>query len=119
VTEFINEMRDITTTRPLTDEEVRDSKANLIKSFPRQFETVRGIAGQLIEMIRYDLPEDDWTTYVDRVNGIDGAMATKAAKDYLHPDGVLIVVVGDRAKIEAGLSELELGDIVHIDTGGL
>ena len=119
VREFIKEMRDITTTRPLTDDEVRDSKANMIKSFPGQFETIGGIAGQLVQMLRFDLPEDELQTYVDRVTAIDGAMATKAAKDYLHPDATLIVVVGDRAKIEPGLRELELGDVVHIDTGEL
>jgi zinc protease len=119
VVQFIKEMRDITTTRPLTDEEVADSKANLIKSFPRQFETLRGIAGQLVQMIRFNLPQDEWQTYVARVNAIDGAMATQAAKDHLHPDDLLIVVVGDRASIEPGLRELELGEIVNIDTGGL
>lgn len=119
VQEFIKEMRDITTTRPLTDEEVVDSKANMIKSFPGQFETLGGVAGQLVEMIRFNLPEDSWKTYESRVNAIDGATATKAAKEYLHPDDVLIVVVGDRAKIEPGLKELELGDIVNIDSGGL
>jgi len=119
VQEFIKEMRDITTTRPLTDEEVKDSKANMVKSFPNQFETLGGVAGQLVQMLRFNLPEDEWQTYVSRVNAIDGATATKAAKEYLHPDDVLIVVVGDRAKIEPGLKELELGDIVNIDSGGL
>ena len=119
VQEMIKEMRDIVTTRPLTDAELASSKANLIKSFPRDFETFNGIAGQLASMVRFDLPADEWQTYVQRVNAIDGAMATKAAKDHLDPDNVLIVVVGDRAKIEPGLRELQLGDIVHIDTGEL
>jgi zinc protease len=119
VVEIIKEMRDITTTRPLTDVEVADSKNNLIKSFPGAFETTGGIAGQLLEMVRFNLPADDWQTYINRVNAIDGTAATQAAKTYYNPDELLIVVVGDRKQIEAGLTELQLGDIVHMDTGEL
>ncbi|GAB4327869.1 MAG: pitrilysin family protein [Candidatus Zixiibacteriota bacterium] len=119
VTEIINELRDITSTRPLTDQEVADSKNNMIKSFPGNFETFNGIANELVQMVRFDLPADEWQTYVDRVNAIDGAAASAAAKKYFHPDELLIVVVGDREKIEAGLAELQIGEIVHIDTGEL
>ncbi len=119
VTEIINELRDITTIRPLTDDEVMNSKNNLIKSFPSEFDTYNGIAGELVQMVRFNLPPSEWETYVERVESIDGATATQAAKDYLHPDQLLIVVVGDRAAIEEGLTELQVGDIVHIDTGEL
>jgi zinc protease len=119
VVEMLKELRDICSTRPLTDAELADSKNNMIKGFPQGYETMNAIAGQLAEMYQYDLPADEWSTYKTRVNAIDGAAATKAAKDHLHPDALLIVVVGDRAKIEPGLKDLQLGDIVYIDTGGL
>jgi zinc protease len=41
-----------------------------------------------------------------------------AAKKVIHPDNVVWVVVGDRAKIEAGIRELGYGDIRLIDTEG-
>jgi len=36
----------------------------------------------------------------------------------VHPDKLIWVVVGDRAKIEPGLRELKLGEIRLIDTDG-
>jgi len=35
----------------------------------------------------------------------------KAAKDYIHPDNLIVMAVGDRAKIEPGLEKLNLGPI--------
>lgn len=119
VVEFLKEMNDIVGPRPLTDQEVIDSKNNLIKSFPQGFETYGSIANQVADMVRYDLPADDWQTYESRVNAIDGAMATKAAKDHLKPNQTLIVIVGDRAKIEDGLRELSLGEVVLLNGSDL
>jgi zinc protease len=39
-------------------------------------------------------------------------------KKHLHPDSLLIVVVGDVDKIEPGIRELNLGEIHHLDAKG-
>jgi zinc protease len=114
VAEMLKELRDITSSRPLTQEEVTKSKDNLIKSYPQQFQTFSGIAAQLAEIVLYQLPEDEWTRYVQEVNKVDTSAATQVAKKHLHPDKLLIVVVGDRAKIEPGLRELKLGEIGYL-----
>jgi zinc protease len=41
-----------------------------------------------------------------------------AAKQAVHPDNLVWVVVGDRAKIEAGIRELGFGEIRFIDADG-
>jgi zinc protease len=43
---------------------------------------------------------------------------TKAATDYIHPKQMIVVAVGDRAKIEPGLKELNLGPIEIRDASG-
>jgi len=115
LTEMVREMRDLLGSRPLTDDELAGSKNNLIKNFPQQFQDYSGIAGQLNDLIKFDLPLDEWDTYTKRVGAVTSAMATKAAKDYLHPDALVIVIVGDREKIEEGIRSLNLGEIVHMD----
>jgi zinc protease len=40
------------------------------------------------------------------------------AQSVLHPDNFIWVVVGDRAKIEAGVRELNLGSFQVIDADG-
>ena len=41
-----------------------------------------------------------------------------AAKTIVHPDNLIWVIVGDRAKIEAGVKELGLGEIKLLDADG-
>jgi len=64
----------------------------------------------------YDLPLNEWKTYVNRVEKVDLSMTTTIAKDYIHPDALLIIVVGDKDKIEPGIRELNLGEIVFLDS---
>ncbi|MFN0149698.1 MAG: M16 family metallopeptidase [bacterium] len=111
ISEIVKEIRDITQSRPATDEEVANSKSNLVQSFPQKFTSAAGIANEVESIVMYDLPETEWKDYVARINAISGQSATKVAKDFLRPDALLIVVVGDREKIEAGIRELGLGDV--------
>lgn len=110
--EFMKEMRGITGEIPISEEELVNSKNNFIKGFPRNFQTLGGVAGQLGTMITYDLPLNDWETYIDRVNAVDVDRAIATANEIVHPEGLLIVVVGDLDKIEPKIRELGLGEVV-------
>ncbi len=113
--EFVKELREITTTRPLSAEELTDNVNNVIKGFPQSFETYGAIAGEMHELVMYGLPDDDWSRYLKQVSEVTREMTTKAAKDHIHPEYMLIVVVGDRQKIETGIKELNLGEIGYLD----
>ena len=52
------------------------------------------------------------------VNKITGEMATQAAKDHIHPEKFLIVVVGDRTEIQSDIESLNLGDLYFLDENG-
>lgn len=113
--EFMKELNGITGTIPITQTELKDSEDNLTKGFPQDFETFRGIAGQMNSIAIFNLPANEWQTYISRIDAVDIKAAEEAAKKYIHPDQLLIVVVGDREKIEPGIKELNLGDIVNLD----
>ncbi len=114
VVEFIKEIRDITTSRPVTETELNDAKNNMIKGFPSGFESIGAVAGGMNTIITYDLPHDEWQTYASRVNAVDLAAANRAATSHLNPDALLIVIVGDRAVIEDGIKSLNLGDLEFV-----
>lgn len=112
VAEFVKEVRGITGDRPITADELTKNKDNIIKSYPQNFETYSGIAGQMGIINSLGLPEDYWNTYVNGVRNVTVDQAMRMARQYIHPDALLIVVVGDRQKIEPKLRELNLGEIV-------
>ncbi len=115
VVEIVKELADVVGSRPITAEELAEAQGNLIKGFPQQFETVGGVAGQLSEMIRYGLPDDEWARRLESIQGVTTEEATQAAEDRVDPEDLLIVVVGDRAQIEPGLRELGLGEVKTFD----
>ena len=47
-----------------------------------------------------------------------GSDVVRVAKDDVHPDQLVIVAVGDRAKIEPGLKELNIAPIEYADRTG-
>jgi zinc protease len=109
--EFVKELNDIVGERPQTDEELQDSKNSLIKRFPQRFQSYSAISGQLSDLVVYDLSLDDWKTYAGRIENVTSGAARGIATNYVPHDALLIVVVGDREKIETGIKELNLGEI--------
>jgi zinc protease len=63
------------------------------------------------ELVLYGLPQDYWQRLNQEVHEVTAEMAMLAAKNHLHPEALLIVVVGDREKIEPKLRELQLGNV--------
>jgi zinc protease len=111
ITEFIKELKDITGARPLSATELKESKDNLIKGYPQNFETITTLAKYLNNKFTFELPDDEWITYPTRINAVTSEKAIEVAKKYIHPEALLIVVVGDRAKVEDGLKALNLGPV--------
>jgi predicted Zn-dependent peptidase len=58
-----------------------------------------------------DLPEDVYATYVQQVSAVTPAEASKAMMARVQPAKFLVVVVGDREKVEAPLRALGLGPV--------
>lgn len=114
VTEFVKELRDIRGPRPVSESELAVAKDNLVKGFPQDFETFGSLAGQLNTIFLQNLPMTEWSDYVGKVSAVNPAEATRQAQAHIKPDALLIVVVGDRQKIEAPLRALNLGEVTVV-----
>ncbi len=94
---------------PIPEEELTRAKNYLALGFPADFQSVRGIAGNLDDIAVYDLPLDYFNGYVDRLLTVTQQRALDVATRYIDPETMLVVVVGDRATIEQGIRDLDLG----------
>ena len=59
----------------------------------------------------YDLGLDYYAKYGERTQAVTADEALAAAKKYLQADKLIVVAVGDRAKIAPALGRLNLGSI--------
>ncbi len=116
--EIQREVSEIRGERPPTSEEVARAKDVKTLTLAGQWETADAVADSLAEMVRFGLPDDHWQRYPEQVRALSGAQITAAAEDVVQPDGMVWVVVGDRARIEAGIRELGYGDIILMDADG-
>jgi predicted Zn-dependent peptidase len=107
--EFFNELTRIHETVP--PDELEKAKNYLALALPRSFETTREMASSLAQLYVYDLPEDFYATYRDRVRAITAADVKRAADRYIVPDKLLVVIVGDLKIIEPAVRALNLGPV--------
>jgi len=107
-------------TNPPTDAELKQAKDARVQSIPALFETTYAAAGAISTLFTYDRPLDYFTTLPEKYRAVSAQDVTRVASEDVHPDNLIILAVGDRAKIEAGLKDTKLGPIeVRTPTGEL
>jgi len=91
---------------PVPDEELERAKHYAALRLPQRFETVGDLVARLAELSLYHLPDDYWAGYVRRLMAVDAPRVREAARRYLDPRRMTVVVVGDRAAVERPLRGL-------------
>jgi zinc protease len=107
--EFFNELTAISQTVPA--DELARAKHYVSLRFPSGFETTGDISTRLEQAVVYRLPDDYFSTYVQKIEAITAADVQRVAQKYIQPNSLAVVVVGDRMAIEPGLKSLNLGAI--------
>lgn len=79
----------------VTDEELSLVKNSMTGSFARSLESPQTIASFALNTVRYNLPRDYYSTYLQRLEKITKEDIQNAAKKYLSPENLNIVIVGN------------------------
>ncbi len=126
-TEVRNEVTDSTVTEILYEmerminEPVDESSLELTKnfmtgSFARSLESPQTIARFAMNVLRYDLPDDYYATYLERLDAVTVEDVQEMAAKYLKPDNAIIVAAGNQNEVAEKLipfsttGEVELYD---------
>lgn len=104
--EFMGELEGVRGSRPITAEELDFAKTGIIRGEPLTLETISQIAGRIQQLVLYDLPPDYFDDFNGRVAAVTLDDVNRVAREYVHPDRAVIVIVGDRATIEPELARL-------------
>lgn len=101
--------------KPVDAVELARAKAYVALAIPGNFETNGDIAGELAELNTFGLPLSSVSDFITKVNAVTIADVQRVAKKYLPVNRATIVVVGDLAKVRAGIETLKLGTITMLD----
>ncbi|MBI1359217.1 MAG: insulinase family protein [Alphaproteobacteria bacterium] len=116
--ELRKELKDVVGARPPSGDEVEAAKTNAILGLSSRWESNAAVANSLAEMAIFDLPSDYFDTYAAGYRKVTTADAEAMAKKLIPNQNHVWVIVGDRSKIEAGVRELNLGDLTILDSDG-
>jgi zinc protease len=117
VKEIFNELERMRATQ-LTPEELAMSKDSVARSLPGLFESTPSTAASVGDLFVYDLPLSYYSELPTKVDTVSASDIQRVAEKYIHPTSMVIVAVGDRAKIEPELKKLDLGPIDYRDLEG-
>jgi zinc protease len=85
--------------QPVSAQELDDAKNYLIGSFPLRFDTNRRIAAFISQVEYFELGLEYPNRYGDLIGKVSREEVQRVAKQYLHPDRLITVVVGNQEKI--------------------
>ena len=89
-------------TGPITQQELETSKASIIETFPRTFESKNTTVNLFIDDEWTDRPDGYWETFRDKVQAVTTRDVLRVAKKHLHPDNMVMMIVGNWDEIVGG-----------------
>ncbi|HLG17369.1 MAG TPA: pitrilysin family protein [Blastocatellia bacterium] len=118
IAELVKELNGIMGSRPVTGDELAKAQASLTLTLPGSWETMTALSSSIANIVRFGLDDRYYDSYAGKIRALKIPDVMPAAKVTIQPDKLVWVIVGDRAKIEAGVRELGLGEIRLIDADG-
>jgi len=83
----------------VSEQELSDAKNYLTGSFPLRFDTNRKVAGFLGQVELFGLGLDFPNRYGELIGKVSRDDVLRVAKQFLQPEKLLTVIVGDQKKI--------------------
>lgn len=118
VQEIIKEFQMFVGDNPVTEEEFSKTTGNAILQLPGQWETNNAVMSSLNNQIKYDLDNDYYKTYDQKIRNLSLEDVHMLSKKIVRPEDMAFFVVGDKEKVLEGLEELGL-QIIFVDANGV
>ena len=94
-----------------TEKEIERTRDYIAGVFPLHLETTGQVAARISELQIYDLPDDFFGSYRDRVREVTAEAALAAGREALRPHELVVVVAGDAKSIQGPLEDLGFGPV--------
>jgi zinc protease len=108
----LNRIRD----EPVSAQEFEAAKSYLLGSYPLRFETAAQIANRVASLRLVGLPVERIREYPQRIQAVTPEDVQRVARQYVHPDRAVVVVVGDATQL---LSKVQgIGPVRVVDAAG-
>ncbi len=114
VVETLKEIKRIKT-EPVDPEELKNAKAKYVGDFVLALEQPQTIARYALNIKINDLPQDFYSTYLEKINAVAAEDVMRVANMYFKPENVRIVIVGKGSDVLENLEKTGI-PIKYFDT---
>lgn len=101
----------------ITEQELEFAKSSITKKFPMNFETYRQIVSNVSGKVLFDLPDNYFETYIDKINDISRTEVEQTAKTSINDTELVVVLVSDKNLIKDKINNLDF-DFTEVDING-
>jgi predicted Zn-dependent peptidase len=115
---IVDQMGAFPASRPVHPVELQRVTDGNARGLPNRFETNEQVLGALLVNQLFGRPDDYQERLPDIYRAIGAAQIDTAARDFLHPRDMAIVVVGDRSVIDEQVATLGM-QVEYLDAGEL
>ncbi|MCG8505716.1 MAG: insulinase family protein, partial [Sphingomonadales bacterium] len=116
--EIMKEYAEFVSSRPATASELERVFENRTRSLPGSFSTGFTFLSSMSRSARFGLPLDHAESAASRIRAVTLEQVNATAKELIDPGKLTWVIVGDLAKIEAGVRALDYGAVEVWDAYG-
>lgn len=117
IIQFMIEMKRIVNEK-VTEQELQDIKNYMSGTFAYTLQDPQTIAKFAINIAKYNLPQDYYSTYLQRLNAVTVDDIKAVAEKYIKPENAYILVVGDKSIAESLKSFSTDGKVSFYDNYG-
>lgn len=112
ITEILNEIKKIRGEK-ISNDELQLTKNYMTGSFSRSLENPQTIANFAINIERFGLPKDYYKNYLKNLNAVTSEDLLAAAKKYLKPNNMHILVVGNGDEVAKNITRFSVSNKVE------
>jgi len=116
--EAMKEIRGMSGAIPVTADELTAARNALTLSLPGRVQSIAGISSVVSQIVQNNLPRDWWAQYIRQVNATTAADVAATSAKYMDPAHLMILVVGDGAKISDAVRATGIAPVVNLDKTG-
>lgn len=118
IVQFLYEMNRMRT-EPVAEDHLKMVLNKMTGSFARSLERPQTIANFAMNIVRYDLPNDYYQTYLEKLNSVTPADIQRVADKYIRPEQAHILVVGNKDEVMPKLAKFsKSGKVMLYDEEG-
>jgi zinc protease len=110
-------MKDITADmakNPVTAEELEVAKKYEVNAFVHKFDSAYAVVLRPIYLKLDGYPDNYFETYLPRIKKVDAAKVLAIGKRAVHPESMVILVVGKKAEVIDQLKALGMGEVTEL-----